>query len=604
MLSTAEAATDANPVVNIAAYKFVELSDLQPKRDRLKQTCKQLGLRGTILLSPEGINLFLAGSRSGIDQFLAVIRTLEGLTELEVKESYSRELPFNRMLVKIKREIIAFGVEGIAPAERTSAKLSAKQLKAWLDAGQPVRLLDTRNDYEVDLGTFRGAERLNIQHFREFPEASRQLPDQAKREPLVMFCTGGIRCEKAGPMLEKLGFEQVYQLDGGILKYFEECGGAHYDGGCFVFDSRVVLGPDLKPTGAIQCYGCQSVLTHEDIQSPQFSFGKSCPHCFRTESQAQEDQRLARETALRRLARSQPGCQPYENRRRMFVAAQWAGLTALDFLCAYHPPTPREQWLAWLAEESITSGNQRLDPESIVREGQQLDQVQADYTEPAVSSDIGLVYEDEWLVVINKPAPLPVHASGRFHRNTLEYMLAQVYRPEKLRLAHRLDAATTGLVVLARKYASARVLQPQFASGGIAKRYLLRVHGVPAADQFSCMAAIAEEPSERGGRQISPSGAPARTDFCVLKRFGDGSSLLSAEPLSGRTHQIRLHARHLDLPIVGDALYGRPGPSLDLVCVEPEVMCLHAWEIAFEHPITGQALKFVAPEPSWCDRES
>ncbi len=481
----------SGPIVNIAAYKFVQLTSLEKLRDRLRSRCKLAGLRGTILLSPEGINMFLAGSREGIDALLAEVRSLEGLGDLEVKESYSAEQPFNRMLVKLKREIIAFGVEGIAPAQRTSPKLSAQELKQWLDEGRPVRLLDTRNDYEVDLGTFRGAERLNIQHFRDFPAASTGLPEEAKGEPLVMFCTGGIRCEKAGPMLESIGFKQVYQLDGGILKYFEECGGAHYDGGCFVFDSRVVLGPDLQPTGAVQCYNCQAVLTHEDIQSPKFRFGKSCPNCYRTDEQAREAARADREQQIRAIAQSQPGCQPYTNSRRMHVAARWAGLSLIDFLTAYHPPTPREQWMAWIETGTITSSGQPVRADQFVREGQQFDQVELNYVEPQVASDIQLVYEDEALVVINKPAPLPVHASGRFHRNTLEYFLAQAYRPEKLRLAHRLDADTTGLVVLARKYSSARVLQPQFAEGRVRKKYLLKVHGHPAAERFSCEEPIA-----------------------------------------------------------------------------------------------------------------
>ncbi len=472
-------------VVNIAAYHFVELTGLEKLRDRLRSCCKLSELRGTILLSPEGINMFMAGSRQGIDALLTLVRSIEGLADIEVKESYSDNQPFNRLLVKLKREIIAFGVEGIAPAERTSPKLSPRELKQWLDEGRPVRLLDTRNDYEVDLGTFRGAERLNIQHFRDFPTASTQLPEEAKHEPLVMFCTGGIRCEKAGPMLEQLGFEQVYQLDGGILKYFEECGGAHYEGGCFVFDFRVVLGPDLKPTGAVQCYNCQAVLTHEDIQSPKFRMAQSCPYCYRTDDEQREADRQRREDRIRAIAASQPGCQPYENLRRMHVPARWSGLTLIDFLVAYHPPTPRQQWLEWIASGAITCGGQPYAAERLVREGQQFDQIEPDYVEPAVASDIGLIYEDEALVVINKPAPLPVHASGRYHRNTLEYFLSQAYRPEKLRLAHRLDANTTGLVVLARKYSAARVLQPQFADGVVRKKYILKVHGQPRRSSSS-----------------------------------------------------------------------------------------------------------------------
>lgn len=582
------------PVVNIAAYKFVQLNGLEKLRDRLRSCCKLAQLRGTILVSPEGINMFLAGSREGIDSLLSEVRKIEGLSELEVKESYSVDQPFNRMLVKLKREIIAFGVEGISPAERTSPKLPAQELKRWLDEGRRVRLLDTRNDYEVDLGTFHGAERLNIQHFRDFPAASAVLPDDAKREPLVMFCTGGIRCEKAGPMLERLGFEQVYQLDGGILKYFEECGGAHYDGGCFVFDSRVVLGPDLQPTGAVYCYNCQAVLTHEDIQSPKFRITVSCPHCYRTDDEQREVARLKRQGQIRSLAASQPGSIPYDNQRRMRVAERWSGWSLIDFLCAYHPPTPRQQWLSWIEAGTITESGQRVWADQVVREGQQFEQVEHGYVEPAVADDIELIYEDDALVVINKPAPLPVHACGRYHRNTLEYFLAQAYRPEKLRLAHRLDANTTGLVVLARKYSAARRLQPQFAEGKVRKKYLLKVHGQPTSERFSCDQPISAEPGPRGCRELSPYGLSACTQFRVVRRGNDGLWILEAEPLSGRTHQIRLHAWYMNLPIVGDALY-LPDRQCSMTDSESSQMCLHAAELEFEHPFTGRLVKFTAP---------
>ena len=150
-----------------------------------------------------------------------------GLADLMPKESESDEQPFNRMLVKIKKEIIAFGVDGIDPATRTSPKLAAQELKQWLDEGRPVTLLDTRNDYEVKLGTFNGAKILPISNFPQFSEAVRELEPDLKQQPIVMFCTGGIRCEKAGPFMEREGFEQIYQLEGGILKYFEEVGAAH-----------------------------------------------------------------------------------------------------------------------------------------------------------------------------------------------------------------------------------------------------------------------------------------------------------------------------------------------------------------------------------------
>jgi UPF0176 protein len=183
------------------------------------------------------------------------------------------------MLVKIKKEIIAFGVEGIDPARQPAPKLPARNLKQWLDEGRPVTLLDTRNDYEVRLGTFRGAVSPGIDHFRDFPAAVAKLPVELKAQPIVMFCTGGIRCEKAGPFMQREGFTNVHQLDGGILKYFEECGGAHYDGECFVFDRRVGVDPALQETASVLCYNCQMPLTLADQQHPAYVPDKSCPHC-------------------------------------------------------------------------------------------------------------------------------------------------------------------------------------------------------------------------------------------------------------------------------------------------------------------------------------
>ncbi len=238
------------PIVNIAAYKFAPLGELTQRREALRALTRRLELKGTILLSPEGINFFLAGARAAVDEFVAVLQADPQVGALDIKESYTERQPFGRMLVKLKREIIAFGVEGIDPSQRTSPKLPAKLLKQWLDEGRPVTLLDVRNDYEVALGTFAGAEPIGVAHFREFPQAVDALPDDRKEETVVMFCTGGIRCEKAGPYMERAGFKNVFQLEGGILKYFEECGAAHYTGECFVFDDRVAVDGDLQATDA------------------------------------------------------------------------------------------------------------------------------------------------------------------------------------------------------------------------------------------------------------------------------------------------------------------------------------------------------------------
>lgn len=278
-------------IVNLSAYKFTPLSGLPELRARLQDLTKALGLKGTILLSEEGINLFVAGVRAATDALIAELHSLPGLADLTPKESLSEEQPFNRMLVKIKREIIAFGIDGINPAQATAPKLPPKELKRWLDEGRPVTLLDTRNDYEVRMGTFKGALIPHIDHFRDFPKAVEQLPLELKEQPIVMFCTGGIRCEKAGPYMLRAGFKQVHQLEGGILKYFEECGGAHYEGECFVFDKRVTVDPELRETGAAMCFACQMPLTVAEQQDARYVPDVSCPYCFEKKPHAETQSR-------------------------------------------------------------------------------------------------------------------------------------------------------------------------------------------------------------------------------------------------------------------------------------------------------------------------
>ncbi|MEP6604346.1 MAG: rhodanese-like domain-containing protein [Spartobacteria bacterium] len=265
---------------NIAAYKFAPLRDLEALQVELRQMCRESAMRGTILLSPEGINVFVAAEASAANGLLVRLRTIPALADLTWKVSESDHQPFNRMLVKIKKEIIAFGVSGIDPAQRPAPRLAPRQLKRWLDEGRPVTLLDARNSYEVKLGTFRGARTLDLDHFREFPAVVPALPEKLKHEPIVTFCTGGIRCEKAAPLLELAGFTNVYQLDGGILHYFAECGGAHFEGDCFVFDKRVAVDAALRETGAALCFVCQTPLTLTEQKNPRYVPSISCPHCF------------------------------------------------------------------------------------------------------------------------------------------------------------------------------------------------------------------------------------------------------------------------------------------------------------------------------------
>lgn len=266
-------------ILNIAAYKFVALDNLTELREQLLSNARELSLRGSILLAPEGINLFIAGEQSSVDSFLAQLTADGRFADLQCKRSYSREQPFNRMLVKIKKEIIAFRQPDIDPVNAPAPRISPQQLKAWLDDGRNVTLLDTRNNYEVKLGTFSGARDFGLKHFRDFPQAVASNAEQFSDETIVTFCTGGIRCEKAAPLLIKNGFREVYQLDGGILAYFEQCGGAHFEGECFIFDRRVGLDPNLEETGTVQCFACLSPLALEEQQSPRYVPDVSCPYC-------------------------------------------------------------------------------------------------------------------------------------------------------------------------------------------------------------------------------------------------------------------------------------------------------------------------------------
>lgn len=272
--------TDVSSFRVIAAYKFARLEDLPSLQAQLRSLCDGTTLKGTVLLSPEGINMFISGTTSDVEMFLGEVRKLKGLSDLETKVSESSARPFKRMFIKIKKQIICFDDETVMPELRTSPKVPAKTLKQWLDEGRPLTLLDTRNEYEVRVGTFAGAIDPGITNFRDFPKAVEQLPEAMKNEPVVIFCTGGIRCEKAGPYLEQKGFKNVLQLEGGILKYFEECGSAHYNGACFVFDDRVAVDAQLNEAETMLCAVCSTPLTREDQRHPHYVWKESCHHCF------------------------------------------------------------------------------------------------------------------------------------------------------------------------------------------------------------------------------------------------------------------------------------------------------------------------------------
>ena len=239
-------------IINIAAYKFVGLADLEQRKAEVMSQAQAQALRGTVLLTPEGINLFLAGERPAIDRFLTWLRTDPAFADLEVKYSASESVPFKKLLVKIKKEIIRMNHPTIRPEAGRAPAVDAHTAARWIsegkdDAGRPVVLLDTRNDFEVQAGTFTGAINWGLSKFTEFPQAVLEHKDEFAGKTVISFCTGGIRCEKAAIFMGDVGVENVYQLDGGILKYFEETGGVGYEGNCFVFDERRSLDATLSP---------------------------------------------------------------------------------------------------------------------------------------------------------------------------------------------------------------------------------------------------------------------------------------------------------------------------------------------------------------------
>jgi len=238
-------------ILNIAAYRFVRIDEPALVVARVRELCEGLGLMGTVLVAPEGINLFLAGVPAAIHEFLGQFGRDPRFAGLEVKFSDSDAIPFRRLRVKLKREIITFRKEELAPGEGRAQSLSPGQLRDWLRQGQDDRgrelvLLDTRNRQEVAFGTFEGALTLPIDRFTDLPQALEAHRERLRGKTVVSFCTGGIRCEKAALWMSQAGYENVLQLEGGILGYFEQVGAEGYAGRCFVFDERVALDPQLQ----------------------------------------------------------------------------------------------------------------------------------------------------------------------------------------------------------------------------------------------------------------------------------------------------------------------------------------------------------------------
>lgn len=263
-----------------AFYRFTPLRDFESLREPLLQEAKEIGLCGTLLLASEGINGTLCGTRAAIGAYLNSIARIAGLSDIKGRWSGAGKPPFQRMRVKLRNEIVTLGRPDLNPANKTGTHVGPEEWNHLLE--QPdVLVIDTRNTYEIEVGTFPGAINPGTTNFREFPDFVEHNAGALRERPVAMFCTGGIRCEKASALLKEIGCESVYQLDGGILGYLESIDDKdnRWQGECFVFDSRVAVDEALSPGNYVQCHACRRPLSAEDLQSPSYEEGISCPSC-------------------------------------------------------------------------------------------------------------------------------------------------------------------------------------------------------------------------------------------------------------------------------------------------------------------------------------
>lgn len=286
-------------IIVAALYKFAKLPDYKAIQPLLLDLCNAQNIKGTLLLAEEGINGTVAGSRSAIDHLIEYLKQDPRLSDIEHKESYANEMPFYRMKVRLKKEIVTLGVPGIDPNYKVGTYVKPQDWNAII-SDPDVVVIDTRNDYEYGIGTFKGAIDPHTTTFREFPEYVSTHLDPQKNKKVAMFCTGGIRCEKASSYMIGQGFEEVYHLQGGILKYLEEIPQEQslWEGECFVFDNRVAIKHGLEIGDYDQCHACRHPVSPEEMQSDQYVAGVSCPHCYNTLSDEKRQSVIERQKQI------------------------------------------------------------------------------------------------------------------------------------------------------------------------------------------------------------------------------------------------------------------------------------------------------------------
>ena len=283
-----------------ALYKFVRLEDFKELREPLYNIMDDNDVRGTLLLANEGINGTISGSREGIDSVLMWLNNDDRLNPIIIKESFTDEAPFRRTKVKLKKEIVTMGVEGIDPTRSVGTYIEPTKWNELISDPE-VTLIDTRNEYEYEIGTFKNAVNPHTDSFREFPQYTEENLDPKKHKKVAMFCTGGIRCEKSTAFLKEKGFEEVYHLKGGILKYLEEVpkDNSLWEGECFVFDDRVAVNHDLEKGQYDQCHACRFPITEEEKLNERYVPGVSCPRCYESTSEEQKTRYAEREKQMR-----------------------------------------------------------------------------------------------------------------------------------------------------------------------------------------------------------------------------------------------------------------------------------------------------------------